>query len=147
MRAVESDALRGWRAWKIVEDADGPALASFWMQTLWPARRALESGCPAHGPHPRAHHTCGIHAFGAQHDALVYADRPCEPLLFVRRVEHALGVAVGVVSGWGRAVRHSRGWRSQFAYPYDLYLPGGDTGLARALADRYAVDVSPFSPA
>jgi hypothetical protein len=26
------------------------------------------------------------------------------------------------VSCWGHVVRHTLGWRSQFAYPYDLYL-------------------------
>ena len=33
-----------------------------------------------------------------------------------------------------------RGWRSQFAYPYELFLIGGDQGLALALAGRYAVE-------
>jgi hypothetical protein len=43
-------------------------------------------------------------------------------------------------------VCHSRGWRSQFAYPYDLYLLRGDRALARTLAGRYAVEVAPFPP-
>jgi hypothetical protein len=46
-------------------------------------------------------------------------------------------------SGWGRAVSHTRGWRSEFAYPYDLQLLAGDRALARALAGRYGVEVSP----
>jgi hypothetical protein len=91
---------------------------------------------------------CGIHAFADRDEALAYLDRSMEaaPLLFVRRPERAIGIAIGRVSGWGRAVSHTRGWRSEFAYPYDLHLLKGDRALARALAGRYAVEVSPFPP-
>jgi hypothetical protein len=145
---MASEALRGWRAWQVIECGDGPALASWWVHALWPARRPLESRCGVHGPHPRAHHTCGIHAFARREQALEYLDRSTAkaPLLFVRRPQRALGVVVGRVSGWGRAVSHTRGWRSQFAYPYDLFVLRGGRALARALADRYAVETSPFPP-
>jgi hypothetical protein len=147
-RDIVSEPLRGWRGWKIVEGRDGPALASWWVSALWPARRALQARCGLHGSRPAAHHVCGIHAFTAHDDALAYLDRSHDaaPQLFARRPERALGIAIGRVSGWGRAVRHTRGWRSEFAYPYDLHLLGGDRALARALADRYAVEVSPFPP-
>ena len=141
------EPLRGWRAWQVVESRDGPALASWWVNVTWPARRALEACCGQHGSRPAAHHVCGIHAFSARGDAIGYPGRAQEgPLLFVRRPEHALGVVVGRVSGWGRAIAHDRGWRSQFAYPYDLYLVRGDRTLAVMLADRYAVETSPFPP-
>jgi hypothetical protein len=147
-RDIVSEPLRGWRGWKVVESRDGPALASWWVSALWPARRALQARCGLHGSRPAAHHMCGIHAFTARDDALDYLDRSHDavPQLFARRPERALGVAIGRVSGWGRAVRHTRGWRSEFAYPYDLRLLGGDRALARALAGRYAVEVSPFAP-
>jgi hypothetical protein len=142
------EPLRGWRAWQVVESRSGPALASWWINAVWPARRALEARCSQHGPRPATHHVCGIHAFSARADALAYLDCAREaPLLFVRRPERALGLVVGRVSGWGRAIAHTRGWRSQFAYPYDLYVIRGDRALARKLADRYAVDTSPFPPA
>ena len=51
-------------------------------------------------------------------------------------------VALGRVSLWGRVIENVDGWRAQFAYPYDLLLVGGDPAAARALARRYAVDVS-----
>jgi hypothetical protein len=142
---IVEEALRGWRAWQVVESRSGPALASWWVSAVWPARRALEASCGRHGPRPAAHHACGIHAFSAREDALGYLRRARgAPLLFVRRPEGALGLVIGRVSGWGRAISHTRGWRSQFAYPYDLYVIRGDRGLARALADRYAVETSPF---
>lgn len=137
------EPLRGWRAWQVVDGKDGPTLASWWQSTLWPARRELESGCAMHGSRPALHHVCGIHAFGARGDALAYAAcRRDGPVLFARTPARALGIAVGRVSGWGRAVRHTRGWRSQYAYPYDLQLVAGGRALARLLADRYAVDTT-----
>jgi hypothetical protein len=145
---IVTEPLRGWRAWQVLDSRDGPVLASWWVTALWPARRPLEARCSVHGPRPAAHHPCGIHAFGACEEALAYLDRSRDaaPLLFVRRPQRALGLVIGRVSGWGRAVCHSRGWRSQFAYPYDLYLLRGDSALGRTLAGRYAVDVAPFPP-
>jgi hypothetical protein len=147
-RDVVSEPLRGWRGWQVVQGRDGPVLASWCVSALWPARRALQARCSMHGSRPAAHHLCGIHAFGDREEALAYLDRSHEaaPRFFVRRPERALGVAIGRVSGWGRAVSHTRGWRSEFAYPYDLHLLRGDRALARALAGRYAVEVSPFPP-
>jgi hypothetical protein len=139
------EALLGWRAWQVIEDRDGPTLTSWWLSTSWPVRRALEARCGMHGSRPAAHHVCGIHAFAAREDALAYAAADREgPQLFTRSPARALGIAVGRVSGWGRAVRHTRGWRSQYAYPYDVYLVSGDRALARLLADRYAVETAPL---
>jgi hypothetical protein len=146
-RDVVTDALRGWRAWQVVDSRHGPVLASWWAHDTWPARRPLQARCAVHGARPAVHHVCGIHAFDAREQALAYLDREHEaPLLFTRRPERALGLVVGRVSGWGHAVAHTRGWRSQFAYPYDLYLVRGDRALARMIADRYAVETSPLPP-
>jgi hypothetical protein len=146
-RETVTEPLRGWRAWQVVDGDDGPALASWWVNTVWPARRPLEARCVQHGPRPAAHHVCGIHAFDTRERALAYLRRAREaPLLFVRRPERALGIVIGRVSGWGRAVAHAHGWRAQFAYPYDLYLIRGDRTLARTVAARYAVETSPFPP-
>jgi hypothetical protein len=87
------------------------------------------------------HHSCGIHAFDVEAEALSYVERRDElSRWFVRHPDQALCIALGRVSGWGRAVRHTRGWRSQFAYPYDLRLLTPDRGIARAISERYAVD-------
>jgi hypothetical protein len=92
-------------------------------------------------------HICGIHAFHAREDALAYTAASSQRLLlFDRRPADALGIAVGRVSCWGRVVRHTHGWRSQFAYPYDLYLLSGDPALARSLARRYAIDATAEPP-
>lgn len=146
-REAGDEALEGWRAWQVVECKDGPALASWWMGTLWPTRRAMTSGCHAHGSRPAAHHVCGLHAFASHDDALAYAVAGQEQeRLFALAPARALGVAVGRVSGWGRVVGHTHGWRSQFAYPFDLYLLAGDRSVARLIADRYAVETIPGLP-
>jgi hypothetical protein len=135
------EPMCGWRAWQVVEGKDGPTLASWWLGTLWPAHRELQAACHVHGSQPAAYHVCGIHAFAAREDAVAYARGRREgPLLFARTPARSLGIAIGRVSGWGRVVRHTRGWRSQFAYPFDLYLLTGSRDLARSLADRYAVE-------
>lgn len=140
-RDAAHEPMRGWRAWQIVDGRDGPTLASWWLSTLWRTRRELQAGCHMHGSRPAAHHACGIHAFADREDALAYVrSRRDGPMLFARTPARSLGIAIGRVSGWGRVVRHTRGWRSQFAYPFDLYLLTGDRALARSLADRYAVE-------
>jgi hypothetical protein len=141
------EPLRGWRAWQVLDDREGPRLTSWWHGTRWPAREALEARCHRHGGRPSPHHPCGIYAFDALDRALEYVgSRAAAPQLFQRHPSRARGIVVGVVSGWGRAVAHAHGWRSQFAYPYDLYLLEGDPALARELSDRYAVETSPFPP-
>jgi hypothetical protein len=140
-RDAVHEPMRGCRAWQVVDGKDGPNLASWWQSTLWPMRRELQSGCHMHGSRPAAHHVCGIHAFAAREDALAYVhSRRDVPMLFARTPARSLGIAIGRVSGWGRVVRHAHGWRSQFAYPFDLFLLAGDRALARSLADRYAVE-------
>jgi hypothetical protein len=141
------EPLRGWRAWQVVDGRDGPRLVSWWHGTRWPARQPLEAACNRHGGRPSAHHSCGIYAFDVCERVLSYVrSRAAGPQLFQRHPERARGIAVGVVSGWGRAVAHAHGWRSQFAYPYDLYLLRGDDALALELSGLYAVETSPFPP-
>jgi hypothetical protein len=144
-RDIQREPLRGWRGWLVVDTSDGPTLASWCVSALWPARQALEARCGMHGSRPVRHHLCGIHAFKVRDEALAYlkSSHDAPPRLFTRRPDRALGIAFGRASGWGRAVSHTRGWRSEFAYPYDLQLLAGDRALARALAGRYGVEVSP----
>ena len=131
--------------WRVVDSPHRPALASWSVGTVWPARRELQSGCFIHGPRPAVQHLCGIHAFDAQEDALAYAEASQERLtLFDHR---PVAIAVGRGSCWGHVVRHTLGRRSQFAYPYDLYLLlSADPSLARLLARRSAVDATAEPP-
>ena len=50
-------------------------------------------------------------------------------------------IAIGRVSLWGRVLARENGFRAQYAYPYELFLIGGEDVLARELRRLYAVDV------
>ena len=98
-REATREPRRGWRVWRVVDSPHGPALASWRVGTVWPARGELQSGCFIHGPRPAVQHLCGIHAFDARADALAYAEASQERLmLFDHR---PVGIAVGRVSCWG----------------------------------------------
>jgi hypothetical protein len=141
-----------WRLWHVRRHDDAHRLESFtWHHVSWPARRRFEARCPTHGgTAPVPGHECGIYAFANRELA--------EDLL--RRytgVRHRYGrhyqelpplrqgcpIALGRVSLWGRVLIRENGFRAQFAYPYELFLIGGDDDLARELRSRYAVDVWP----
>lgn len=117
----------------------------------WPARRRFEASCPVHrGGAPVEGHECGIYAFRTR--ALAE-----ELLRRYTGVRHCYGreyrelpavrqgrpIALGSVSLWGRILAREKGFRAQYAYPYELFLIGGDDQIARELRDRYAVDVWP----
>ncbi len=115
----------------------------------WPARSRFEASCPVHrGGAPVDGHECGIYAFRTR--ALAE-----ELLRRYTGVRHCYGreykelppvrqgrpIALGSVSLWGRILVRERGFRAQYAYPYELFLIGGDDQIARELRGRYAVDV------
>ncbi|HLM09150.1 MAG TPA: hypothetical protein VK307_05540 [Thermoleophilaceae bacterium] len=140
------EPILGWRVWHVEPGADGARLLSWSQSAEWPVARRMDAGCraplglgwrrPAHGA-PRAGHRCGIYAFRERADA--------ERLLLEAGPAGAgrgrLAAALGRVSLWGRVFENTRGWRAEFAYPYDLLLFGGDQRLAAELRAGYAVDV------
>jgi len=65
----------------------------------------------AHDAHdaPQANCTCGV-----------YASKSLEHL---RTTGYARYGIHGEVNLWGTVVEHEQGWRAQFAYPKNLYLP------------------------
>ena len=90
---------------------------------------------PVHEPHraPDAGCECGVYAFKRREDAELLA---CE------KTGGGSVLALGRVSLWGRVVETERGFRAEFAYPYDLEVLGGPERLVRQLRAEYAVDVS-----
>ena len=135
------EALVGWRVWRVVGDT---LRAAVWGAE-WPALTRFEAEChdrpsPFTEPDalPEPHESpgrscdCGVYAFKRREDA---------ELLAREKVDGDV-LALGRVSLWGRVIETERGFRAQRAYPYDLLLLGGTEQLARALRNRYAVDVS-----
>jgi hypothetical protein len=143
------EPILGWRLWHVRLHGDEHRLESFTRHHVsWPAQTRLEASCVAHGAGaPAAGHECGIYAFKTRELA--------EDLL--RRyvgVRHCYGreheipppprgrpLALGAVSLWGRILERERGYRAQFAYPYELFLLNADDVIAQELRRRYALDV------
>jgi len=130
------DVVTGWRLWQVVRRSDLQVRLAAWSapELIWPARRRCEARCllavDAQHIVPQPGCRCGLHAYRTRElaeRALAAEMRPTPTVL-------------GRVSLWGRVVAHQRGWRSQFAYPYELFVLGNDAELAPALRATYAVD-------
>ena len=115
----------------------------------WPARRPLAATCPTHGERaPAGDHDCGIYSFrtrelaeglyrrytGVRHCYGRESPEPAPP-------PPGRPIALGQASLWGRILVRDKGYRAQFAYPYELFLIGGTEQMARTLRQLYAVDV------
>ena len=114
------DAVTGWRAWNLSEDAGSPLLLPSGAGVdTWPRGHPLEARCSVPAivrPRRRDHDVpepscrCGV-----------YANRSLDA--FSRRRPAWLPPPViGRVSMWGRTVEHEQGWRARFAYPARLRL-------------------------
>jgi hypothetical protein len=145
------EPIVGWRLWHVRLHEDDYRLESFtWHHVSWPARGRFEAHCSLHqADAPVPGHECGIYAFTTRElaeDLLrrytgvrQHCGRPDRELPPLR---HGSPLAIGRVSLWGRVVARENGFRAQYAYPYELFLIGGNEAIARALRARYAVDVS-----
>lgn len=136
-QASSGDAVTCWRLWQVVPFGGGDYGLAGWSspQLLWPARRRCEAYCLLDLPEshlvPQPGCRCGLYAFESKLQAQAALAAEMRPGLSV----------IGRASLWGRTVKHSQGWRAQYAYPYDLFLVGDDERVARALRAAYAVDV------
>lgn len=145
------EPVLGWRLWHVRRHRDEHRLESFTRHDVsWPARRRLEARCAVHADAvPASGHECGIYAFATRElaeDVLRrytgvrqhYAPGNGEPTPPPRP---GRPIALGLVSLWGRILVRERGYRAQYAYPYELFLIGGDDAIARELRASYAIDV------
>jgi hypothetical protein len=153
----------GWRCWRVIDTPDGFELASVNRTTRWPAGLALEATCSVDASHgtPVPECACGIYAARAP-DLVVGCFPPVVRSAATIIAPAVLGydtvVAVGLVSLWGDVIEGALGWRGQYAYPRELFVPSAvrhyrrgrgkrfevfdSDKLAAALRDLYAVPVS-----
>jgi len=101
----------GYRVWQW----DAAGLRSL-NNEPWRPGQPMVAGCRAssvatHDPHdaPQANCTCGV-----------YAAKNLEHLPTTGYWQYGIH---GEVDLWGTVVEHELGWRAQFAYPKNLYLP------------------------
>lgn len=135
------------------------------METVvWPAREKLVAECrgvlgitPSTHSSPDVHCSCGINAYKESRWAEAEAART--------NLESCPRAPLGVwgrVSIWGSMIEHEYGWRAEFAYPYEVFVPSElpvpkhagpwarlDRRLehdpdryAEMIRNRYAVDVA-----
>lgn len=145
------EPILGWRLWHVRLHGGDYRLESFTRHHVsWPAGRRLEATCPAHGDAaPFSGHECGIYAFKSRE----LAEELLRRYVGVRQCygrgpefpppPRGRPIALGSVSLWGRVMERERGYRAQYAYPYELFLMNADETIARRIRGRYAVDVWP----
>jgi hypothetical protein len=146
-----AEPILGWRLWHVRLHGGGYRLESVTRHHVsWPARRRLEAACSAHGDEaPSSGHECGIYAFKSRD----LAEELLRRYIGVRQCygreqefpppRRGRPIALGSVSLWGRILERERGYRAQYAYPYELFLLNADDAIARDLRGLYAVDVWP----
>jgi hypothetical protein len=118
--------LVGWRAWRV---CTAPICLLSFNYVYWPPRKPSQAVCVACYPPGSGHLApdqdceCGIYAWKR-------APRKPDP-----------GFAYGRVGLWGLVVEHEFGYRAQFAYPLEVWLPTIYWGLADTLSESYGIPV------
>jgi len=105
------EVITAWRAWGV----DGLRLKALGQHTVWEPRKQVDAACvpdfkKSDHPAPNRDCQCGVWAFKSL-DLLVPA---LDPYTGVR--------VLGQVSLWGRVIETENGYRSQHAYPSELWL-------------------------
>jgi hypothetical protein len=135
-----SVAVEGWRtwevAWRLPKYGVAPKMHSVTeSHYFWAPRQAMRAVC--HKPHcetPGEECSCGF-----------YSARTLDHLLSMNY--HVYDPAdgrvnvVGKVANWGKVIQCSQGWRSEWAYPVELYVPFEAHHLGRPLREAYGVPV------
>jgi hypothetical protein len=116
--------LTAWRGWEVSHGM----LEALGSDSKWEPKRAPRANCRSgHHPAPDMHCYCGYWSFKSL------------DLLTAAMETYACSVdVVGQVEIWGRVIECENGWRSEFAYPKELWLL--DEGL-EGLSWKYGVPV------
>lgn len=118
--------LTGWRAWEV----SGEMLEALGSQSRWEPRRAPQANCLSHNhaaPQMSCH--CGYWSFKTRELLVEALDR------YAATVD-----IIGQVEVWGRVVECENGWRSEYAYPKELWCLHQGEGEEKVAA-RYGVPV------
>lgn len=142
---VADEAIVGWRIWRLGSHRRGDGTADVFLRSCvrpgyWEPGRRFAASCATHEV-PELDCECGVYAVRSREAALEWA----------RWAREALPnpIVLGRVSLWGRVLRHTEGYRAQYAYPYELELAADvdrdeldPDDVARRLRNGYAVDVT-----
>jgi hypothetical protein len=131
VRAPDSAVpLEAYRVWGVTPELRLQSVTSGFCGgiTVWTPHEAFSAACLAAsscGGAPNPDHTCGIYAYKALTDAMLWASK-------LGRIRP---VVIGTVKLWGTVVETTAGWRAEFAYPKAL-LAGREL---KPLAAAYGV--------
>lgn len=143
-----ADVVYGWRSWgvrKATTKAGLTVLQSIThREAFWQPRATMEAVCPrstgrangvARKGHevPDSHCSCGLYSAKNRKHLMTMG---------YHRYGGDLFHVIGRVALWGKVIEGSQGWRSQFGYPAELYLPFEAWHLAEQLEDAYGVPVA-----
>lgn len=141
----------GLTAFKVVhvlynEDEDLFRLGSPQQHSVWPFRNQYEASCEEtpttegfytgspekSDPPPHQGHMCGIHAEKEANECLGYVQYDAVNL---GSGNYQLGSVLVKLAIWGHVLEGTTGYRAQYAYPVEIYLPD-------KLADTIGVGLS-----
>ena len=152
------EAQLGWRAWGVPSDTPrfgtSPKLYSVSHGSyFWAPRQAAEADCPrCSKPTVREDPITGEKT---EFKVGVPGERCTCGFYSANSLQHLMSMTyhmydadrggyfhvIGEVANWGKVIRGSQGWRSQFSYPLRLYVPFEAFHLAKSLAQTYGVKV------
>jgi hypothetical protein len=114
-----TQVITGWRAWNVVPKDGEWRLAALGVGDIWEPKKAMTANCRRvsiwdthiEKTHisPEKNCACGIWSFRSDEELMKHSN------------EYTFKV-FGQVSIWGRVIECENGWRSQFAYPKELWL-------------------------
>jgi hypothetical protein len=100
--------LTAWRGW----DIDNGRLAALGSDATWRPKKAEQADCRNHNhPAPQMNCACGYWSFKKFEDMVKVLEG------YANDVK-----VIGTVEIWGRVIECTNGFRSEFAYPKELWL-------------------------
>ena len=122
------EPIVGWRAWRVRDTGAAFVLTSANESTIWAPGETLNATCARAGDHgtPAPDCTCGVYASrqpGLAVELLPPYIRSVSSIIAPSILGYDTVMAVGLVSLWGEIVVCEWGWRAQFAYPRELFVP------------------------
>ena len=123
------EPVLGWRAWHLTRQRDGLRLQGVTEPETWPPQAAIPAGCARfdHDGAPLERCSCGYYAAGS-----------LPSLAGARVFSRGVGV-IGAIAMWGKVIQHTRGARSEFAYPARLRLVCSPCARAGTIIDPVKV--------
>lgn len=122
------DPFIGWRCWAIKVNAEAIWLESITYKAKWIAEERMEAGCitMTGGKNEESDHDspnvdcgCGIYSVASKEQALGWLNQYWMAIYQNPTTFRCIGTA----KLWGKVIRFTRGFLSQYAYPEKIWVP------------------------